>query len=122
MIYASVLAAHVVVACITGLVASYALVILWQRSERWYRAISVTLATLATFEVLSGTVLSITSPTITAASLCANIALYISAICAVEILLFLRMNDVSVRFPVTRVTLPLASSVLVLMGAVVYGA
>ena len=121
MFYSILLSIHVGVAVITGIIASYAGVVLWQKDRASYRPSALILGALAGFEILSGTILSIASSKITALSLCSNIVLYLSVVFIVEALLFLRMKKVSVYFPITQIVSPALIGLVLFVGAIAYG-
>ena len=119
--YTSLLAVHIVGASATGIVASYAGIAMWRHQERSYRRVALILASLAGFEVLTGTAFSVLSSQITAVSLCANIAIYLSVVFVVETLLYLRMKKISLAFPIVKVSAPIASALSLLAGAALLG-
>ena len=121
MFYTSLLTAHIAVACITGVAASYAGIVLWRRDETSYSPSAIVLAFLAGLEIISGTILSIASPKITAVSLCANIVVYLFVVFLVETLLFLRMKKISMAFPLVKTISPSIAGLLLLVGAIAYG-
>ena len=121
MTYTFALTIHLIGACLTGIVASYAGIALWQKRDIAYRASAIILGALAGFEVLTGVALSVISPKITSISLCANIAVYLSVVFSVEALLFLRMKKISIVFPIMKVFSPIVTSLLFLLGAILYG-
>jgi hypothetical protein len=121
MPYETVLTVHIALGIATGLVASYAAVALWNHTARAYRATAIGLGFLAALEVLTGTSLSLISPSVTAISVCANILIYLSVVFFFETLLLLRMKAASQPLPIINTISPLASSLLVLLGAVTLG-
>ncbi len=121
MIYEALLAFHVAIGIITGALATYAGIILWRSDERQYRPVALGIAYLAGFEILSGVMLSVLSLEISAISLCANIALYLSLVFVVEVLLFLRMKKVARGFPLIAVVSPSASGLAFLLAAIARG-
>lgn len=121
MFYGTLLTVHIGVAVITGIAASYAGIMLWQNESASYHKTALVLGLLAGFEILSGTVLSIMSSTITALSLCSNIALYLSVVFIVETLLFLRMRKVSSGFPIMPVISPAMIGLTLFIATIAYG-
>lgn len=121
MAYSLILTVHIFGALLTGIVASYSGVVLWQRTNERYATCALTLGMLAAFEIFSGSVLSIVSSAVSAASLCANIALYLSLVTSLELLLFIRMKKTSIAFPLAQTLAPVVASLLLFLGAVFYG-
>lgn len=121
MLYETVLTVHIAAGVVTGLVASYAIATLWNHNASAYRATAISLGLLAAFEVLSGTSLSLLSPSVTALSICANILMYLSIVFFVEALLFARMKAIFRPFPLAQSISPVAGSLLVLLGAISLG-
>jgi hypothetical protein len=121
MLYISVLVAHIAGACATGLAASFAGVVLFQRTSTLYRPSAFALGILAVFQILSGVVLSIVSIQISAQSLCANIAIYLSVLFCIEAMLFVRMKKASLPFPLVQILSPVVVSLACLGTAIAYG-
>lgn len=121
MTYDILLAIHILGACATGVVASYAGIVMWQRREVSYRPTSIVLGVLGGFEVLTGTLLSVVSSQVTSISLCANIIAYLSVVFFVEALLFLKMKKISMSFPIATALSPIATSLSFLLAAIAYG-
>ena len=121
MVYGVLLIVHIVGACVTGITAAYAGVIMWQKQDSSYRTTSIVLGALGGFEVLTGTLLSVISSQITSISLCANIIAYLSVVLFVEILLFLRMRKISMLFPIAAALSPIATGLTFLLASIVYG-
>jgi hypothetical protein len=121
MIYSSLLLIHILGACLTGIVAAFAGVIMWQRRDSSYRSTSIALGALGGFEVLTGTLLSVISSQITSISLCENIITYLFVVLFVEILLFMRMRKVSMLFPIIKALSPIATGLILLLAAIAYG-
>ena len=121
MAYEIVLIAHIIGACVTGVVAAYASVAMWNDFSDKYRLCATILGSLAAFEIVSGTALSVLSLQVSAASLCSRIFLYLAIVAIVELLLFARMKKVSVTFPISLVTSPIAASLILFSGALALG-
>jgi len=121
MIYSFLLVVHIGGGIVTGIAASYAGVVLWQRTSALYRACALILGALAAFEVFSGVVLAFISLKITAQSLCNNVALYLLIVFFVETLLFIRMRKVSISFPLAQTLIPVVASLALMVAAVSYG-
>ena len=105
----------------TGFAAVYAGVALWRSTSVLYRTCALTLSGLAAFEVLSGVLLAAASSTVSAASLCANIALYMSLVAVVEALLFIKMKKLSMSFPLTEALAPILGSLALMGVTIAYG-
>ncbi len=116
-----ILAAHLIGACATGVAASYAGIALWRQQESSYRPLSTWLGMLAGFEILSGTLLAIDSLSISAQSLCTNIAVYLAVVFFMEGILYARMKKVSLAFPLVRIAFPIASTLSFLGTAIALG-
>ena len=121
MVYGALLTIHIIGACITGIVAAYAGIIMWQRQETSYRGTAIILGVLGGFEVLTGTLLSVVSSEITSVSLCTNIIIYLSVVFFMESLLFMRMKKISILFPVAQALSPIAAGLALLLTAIAYG-
>ena len=119
--YESVLVFHLMGAVATGIAASFAGILLFRNRAGQYRNTSIVLGFLATFEIVSGTLLAVISTKISAPSLCANIVIYLAFVSTVELLLFLRMKKVSVFFPFAKILSPVASSLAFFAVAVAMG-
>ena len=121
MLYDSLLLVHILGACLTGIMAAYAGVIMWQNQDSSYRTASIILGALGGFEVITGTLLSVISSQITSISLCANIIIYVSVVLFFEALLFLKMRKVSVVFPLVVALSPIATGLTLLLATIAYG-
>jgi hypothetical protein len=121
MIYSLALVVHILGACVTGVTAAYALIVMWQDQDTSYRRTAIVLGSLGGFEVATGTLLSVISSQITSISLCANIFIYLSVVFFFESLLLLKMNKVSMSFPIIRALSPIAASLSLLLTAIAYG-
>jgi hypothetical protein len=115
--YEALLTTHLVGAGVTAVVAAAASVRMWVGHTNTYRPHAIALGAIAGFEVLTGVLLALLSPEITALSLCANVALYLSAVFAIEGLLFIRIKQnagVTARFALS----PIALSLVLMAGAI----
>lgn len=119
--YETVFALHIAGALATGVVGAYSLVALWNGMANKYSLCATILGAFAGFEVLSGTALSVLSLKISAVSLCSRIFLYLGLVAIIETILFIKMKDSPVEFPFTKVLSPIASSLVLLLGALVLG-
>ena len=109
--YTLIFGAHIVGAVFTGVVGIVSGAALMHNKSSQYVYLAILLGLMATFEVLTGTVLAILSPQVSALALCGEIALYLGGVAFVEALLFARMRGMSITFP-TQVTLsPVLASV-----------
>ncbi len=109
---------HIVGAVLTAVVAIHACVSMVRGGTENYRRAAQLLATLAAFEVATGTALAVLSPTVSAVSVCGNIALYLASVAVIQILLFMRMRRSTLRFPAVQ-TFSSAFGTLSLLGAAV---
>ena len=100
MAFGTLLALHISGAVLTALVALAACGIVLFRTSREYRTVAILLGLLAAFEVLTGTGLAIVSASVTVASVCGNIMLYLLSVAFVLTLLGARIKQESLQFPV----------------------
>ena len=121
MLYTVFLALHIVGACVTGIVAALAGVVLWRRDTAQYRKYAVMLGFLGGFEVLCGITLSVVSAQISTVSLCGNIAIYLSVLFFLEAVLFMRMHRVSLVYPAKLALSPMMASLLLMVASISYG-
>ena len=121
MTYFVVLGLHLTAALVTGLVIVYALFALWRQKSESYRLCALLLSSIAGFEVLSGTVLAIVSPTLSATALSIHIVEYLGVCLIAETLLFVRMRKASLAFPLTAAASPAVASILLFAAAIAYG-
>lgn len=119
--YSMLLIVHVTGAVLTGVVSCIALTIVVAERAEYYRVLALALSSLAAFEVLSGVVLSVLSPGVTAVSLCANIALYLSFVAVVELIISVSMRKRSREFPTSPVLAPICGSLAALGVVMVLG-
>jgi hypothetical protein len=118
MLYPFVLALHILIACGTIGVAVWALLALWKGREASYRACALALGLVAAAEVFTGTALALLSPELSAAALAAHIAEYLGACLAIEAIIFIRMQKISLAFPFSSVASPVLASVILFAAAV----
>lgn len=117
--YASLLATHILGAVATGVVGLFVCVALVTQRERLMRTLSVTLATLSAFEVLTGVALAVFSPSVSVASVCGNIAVYLGFVIALQVPLFMRMKGGVSPFPMVQtISSAMVSLAVVLTGLV----
>ena len=121
MISAIFLTLHIAGAIVTLIIASYSTIVLWNTFHARYRACASILGALAGFEVITGVMLSIISPQITAFSLCKNIVLYLSLVVILEIILCIRMRKTLLTFPWARVLSPILTSLFAFGVALSFG-
>ena len=121
MTYLVVLALHLAAALVTGLVIVYALFALWRQKSDSYRLCALLLGSIAGFEVLSGTVLAIVSPTFSASALSIHIFEYLGVCLVAEWLLFARMRKVSLAFPLAAAASPVLASIALFVAAISFG-
>ena len=121
MTYENVLVVHIVGALATAGAGAYALVSLWNYWSGSYRKSALVLGALATFEIVTGTLLAVFSLRISAASVCERLVLYLALVAIIELLLFRRMSKFSIGFPAAKVIAPIAGSLGLLFTALVAG-
>lgn len=121
MLYEIIFVLHILGALLTGVIGSYAIVQLWNKSSENYRLTALVLGGVASFEILTGTVLSVLSIQISAASLCGRIFLYLALVGIIESILFARMNKIAIRIPVTQIFSPLVASLTLYLTALGHG-
>ena len=119
--YAAVLIAHISGAILTGIIGVFAVGAMILKKETVYRRAALVLAALGAFEVLSGTVLAVLSKSISVASVCGNIALYVGAVAFVETLIYMRMRKTAFRFPSIQTISAIGSSLVLFALAGVLG-
>jgi hypothetical protein len=121
MIYASVLAAHLLTAAVTGVVIFFGLFAAIRSKSGWYKNLALALGFVAALEVMTGTVLAFVSPNISAFSLTLHIGEYLGVCVAVEAILFARMKAGMLAFPLKAAASPVVASILVFAAAIAYG-
>jgi hypothetical protein len=109
--YTIVLAAHILGALCTGFFGAFVLTTLVRNQTHLFSLSAKTLAGLAVFQTLSGALLALLSPEVTALSLCDNLALYFAPIVLLEVVLMTRMNRLSQSPPIARILYPMLGSV-----------
>lgn len=119
--FTAILTAHIIGALLTALVALYACVAIVARQEVLYRAVATSLGALAAFEVVTGTLLAVISPSITAVSVCGNIAIYLAVVGLVLSLVYIRIRQVAQRFPVANTLAPVGASIALITLALALG-
>jgi len=121
MPYAVILIFHIITACVTAIVITYALWVVVRSEASRYRMSALLLGFIVAIQVLTGTVLAIMSPELSAASLTLHIAVYLGACFSVELLLFKRMRRIFITFPAGLVISPAIASVMLFIVAISYG-
>ena len=121
MLYTGILAFHIIAACTTGFVLVAALYIAWRGLSTMYSRLALVLGSIAAFEVATGTLLAVLSPTLSAVALSAHIAAYLGVCLAVEVLLFVKMQKIALHFPVIATASPVLASTLLFVAAISYG-
>lgn len=119
--FSAVLIMHIAGAIATGIIAVYACTMMVLGRDTAYRMTAQLLAALAAFEVFTGIGLAVLSPEISVISVCGNIALYLAIVAALEVLLFLRMPNGVVRFPIVQTVSPISVGIAALIAGVVLG-
>lgn len=109
------LVAHLEGAAAAAVLTIASFVALYRKTERHYRALTVSLAWSAGFQVISGAVLTLLHLQETSLlQFCGRIGVYIAVIGFTEAMFYLRMNSSGVRaFPSVQVSLPFAGSMLI---------
>jgi hypothetical protein len=108
--YTSILALHLLGALTTGVVALFGVGALLRATSHYYAPVARMLAVLAAVEIGTGAALAVLSPNLSAAGMCQQLALYLVAVGAVEIGLFVGMRSSLVAFPLRTSVVPFASS------------
>ncbi|TSC68445.1 MAG: hypothetical protein G01um101456_654 [Parcubacteria group bacterium Gr01-1014_56] len=88
MLYASLLAAHVSAAIITGAVILYTLYAVAKGLQTQYFFLALFLGSIAAIMVSTGSLLAYVSPTVTMLSLSLHMTAYLSVCLGVEVLLY----------------------------------
>ncbi len=100
--YSTILMIHLLGAAMTGVQSIRATISLIQggtHAEK-YRGLATGLASLGMFTIGTGTLLAILSTTISAASLCGNVVMYLATVFVVEFALFYKLNQLKQPLPV----------------------
>ncbi len=121
MVYGVVLVLHIIASVLTGVAIAYVLYNTARGKSANYRASALALGSIAGFQIFSGTILTVLSPELTAASLVPHMALYLGVCLAVEALLFIRAKNISLVLPLGRSLSPMFASVVIFAAAVSYG-
>lgn len=121
MLYQIIFVLHILGGLLTGVIGSYALVQLWNKTAENYRKSALMLGGVASFEILTGTILSVVSTQISAASLCGRIFLYLALVGIIESILFARMHKIALRIPVHQILSPFIASMTLYLAALGHG-
>ena len=121
MIYTLFLWLHLACAFLTVGMSGASLAVLLAKKEEKYAFFARVIGSLAAIEIVSGLVMSLASPSVTALSLCANIGMYLSAVVILEGALYLRMKKVSLDFPLRFVISPIIASLTLFTGVLTMG-
>lgn len=111
-LYSSLLAVHIIGAFGTGVLGLFVLHALAQQRAHLFSFFAYALAGGAVLQTLTGSLLALVSPSVTALSLCDNLMLYITPLVLLEAFLISRMHSAHVTVPVLRIVLPMTGSVL----------
>jgi hypothetical protein len=106
---------------VTFVFGGYTLKVLFKNEASLLSFCAVTLAGLAVFQTVSGALLAILSPSVTALSLCDNLALYLTPLIALELLIASRMNRAGIPLPFSKTIAPVMGSVVAFCLLVVVG-
>ena len=121
MLYPLILLLHIGAACITIGLAAYAVYTLWQDRNTAYRSLALAIGAVAAFEVFTGTALAVLSPEISALYLSTHIVAYVGACLVIEAFLFVRMQRVTLVFPLKLAASPVLASLVFFVGAFAAG-
>ena len=121
MSYSLFFALHIAGAGATGVVALYSIYMLWNNVASALQMSAIVLGFLAGFQVLTGTILSVISLQISAASICSRVFVYLTVVALVEVMLFSRMKKISIPFPFEATLSPVAGSLALLGSALALG-
>ncbi|HWB33988.1 MAG TPA: hypothetical protein VG753_01535 [Candidatus Paceibacterota bacterium] len=113
MAYSIVLLLHLAAAAATGAVALYIWYAFWAGEAAAYRVCALYLGSIAAFEVASGTLLAALSPQLSALGLASHIVIYVGICAMLEVLLYFKMKQASLRFPLMRSAAPVLGSLCV---------
>ncbi len=121
MAYGITLLLHIALAMFTGALVLYILSAISLKHQSSYSLLAQLLAAVMGMQIVSGTVLAILSPTLTAAALSFHVIVYLSICSAVECLLLVKMGKEHQLFPAFRVAAPACLSVFMFGLVVVLG-
>ena len=93
MLYITLLVLHLSAAAITGAIIAFSFYVMGRSLRGLYRTCALALGTIAAFEVVSGVLLAVASPNLSATSLSAHMALYLGVCLTVETFLYIRMQE-----------------------------
>ena len=99
---------------------AYALYALYNGLTSLYRPSALWLGIFATFEICTGTILSILSANISASLVCERIALYLVLVVLIEGVLYVKMRGHTIIFP-TSVISSIVASLAFLSSALALG-
>ena len=108
---------HLAVALLTGCIIACSLSALILKTEGWYRNLALSLGIVASLQILSGTLLALLSPSLSAASLSLHIGEYLGICLVMETLLFIHMRKISLPFPTLASASPVFVSLLLFSAA-----
>lgn len=120
-LYTLFLSAHILGALTTLLLSGLAVFALTKKQSQHYQFSAYALAFAAVFQTLTGAMLAVLSPEITALSLCDNLAFYITPIAVLELMLISRMRSFESTVSVPRIAVPMLGSVAAFCVLVVVG-
>ncbi len=121
MAYSGILVLHILAAVATMAVIGYGLVALLYKRDAVYKRTVLGLGFIAAFQVFSGTLLAVLSPELSAAALTLHIVAYLGVCLGTEALLFMRMYNLSLAFPLRLAASPVLASVTLFVAAISYG-
>ncbi len=121
MLYPTILALHILAACVTIGIGAYAFYALTRSKDATYRTLALALGSVAGFEVISGTTLAVLSLDISAVYLSTHILAYVGVCFFIETLLFVRMRKLFLPFPTQLAASPVLASLTLFVVAISYG-
>mgnify|MGYP000673699769 CR=1 FL=1 len=94
MLYTATLVLHIITACVSIAALVYTVYALVRGSEAWYKRLSLSIAALASMQVVSGFMLAVLSPTLSVMTVGQHLLLYLGICLLAEMGLVLRMRKV----------------------------
>lgn len=94
MLYTATLVLHIIVACVSIAALVYTVYVLVRGNEAWYKRLSLSIAALAGVQTVSGFLLAVLSPTLSALTVGQHLIAYLGICLIAETALVLRMRKV----------------------------
>ncbi len=120
-LYALLLSSHILGALATFVLGGFVIFALTKKQTEHYQLSAYALAFAAVFQTLTGAMLAVLSPEITALSLCDNLAFYITPIALLELVLISRLRSFESTVSVPRIAVPMLGSVAAFCFLIVAG-